>query len=171
MPPPSPLFLDERTTTTEFGVLLFYRSNQKNRLTDRRRSVPAATFFFFQNNRGPWNAKPDARILADGIPKLNLWAYDPNGINQIGCVYTAQGFEFDYAGIIFGNDLTYNFDQQTWNGHPEKSADNIVKRSKNNFTELIKNTYRVLLSRGMKGCYIYFLDKDTEKFFKSRIEK
>jgi DUF2075 family protein len=72
------------------------------------------------------------------------------------CVYTAQGFEFDYAGVIFGNALTYNFDEQTWKGHPENSADNVVKRSKNNFTELIKNTYRVLLSRGMKGCYKYF---------------
>ncbi len=114
---------------------------------------------------------PTPEYLADGIPKSNLWAYDPNGINQIGCVYTAQGFEFDYAGVIFGNDLTYNFDEQTWKGNPENSADNIVKRSKNNFTELIKNTYRVLLSRGMKGCYIYFTDKDTERFFKSRIEK
>ena len=54
---------------------------------------------------------------------------------------------------------------------PRKLRDNIVKRSKNNFTELIKNTYRVLLSRGMKGCYIYFTDKETERFFKSRIEK
>jgi DUF2075 family protein len=61
--------------------------------------------------------------------------------------------------------------EQTWKGHSENSADNIVKRSKNNFTELIKNTYRVLLSRGMKGCYIYFSDKETERFFKSRIEK
>ncbi len=121
--------------------------------------------------RRPWNAKPDAKILAEGIPKSNLWAYNPNGINQIGCIYTSQGFEFDYAGVIFGNDLTYNFDEQTWKGNRENSADKVVKRSKTNFTELIKNTYRVLLSRGMKGCYIYFLDKDTEKFFKSRIEK
>ncbi len=119
----------------------------------------------------PWNAKPEARILAEGIPKSNVWAHDPTGINQIGCVYTAQGFEFDYAGVIFGNDLTYNFDEQTWKGHPENSADNVVKRSKNNFTNLIKNTYRVLLSRGMKGCYIYFMDKDTERFFKSRVDK
>jgi uncharacterized protein len=56
-------------------------------------------------------------------------------------------------------------------GHPENSADNIVKRSKNNFTELIKNTYRVLLTRGMKGCYIFFTNKEKERFFKSRIEK
>lgn len=119
----------------------------------------------------PWNAKPEARILASGIPKSNLWAHDPNGIDQIGCIYTAQGFEFDYVGVIFGNDLVYNFDEQAWKGHAENSADNVVKRSKDKFIDLVKNTYRVLLSRGMKGCYVYFMDKDTERFFKSRIEK
>lgn len=118
----------------------------------------------------PWNAKPESRILAQGIPKSNLWAYDPNGIEQIGCVYTAQGFEFDYAGVIFGKDLTYDFDKQQWIGNPACSADNVVRRAKGTFTDLVKNTYRVLLSRGMKGCYIHFLDKDTERFFKSRIE-
>ena len=45
----------------------------------------------------------------------------------------------------------------------------MVKRAKN-FADLIKNTYRVLLSRGMKGCYVYFQDKDTERFFRSRME-
>lgn len=121
--------------------------------------------------RRPWNAKPESRILAPGIPKSNLWAYDTNGIDQIGCVYTAQGFEFDYVGVIFGNDLLYDFDEQTWKGHPENSADNVVRRPKDRFADLVKNTYRVLLSRGMKGCYVYFMDRDTERFFKSRIEK
>lgn len=118
----------------------------------------------------PWDAKDEARKLAPGIPKSSLWAYDPNGINQIGCIYTAQGFEFDYVGVIFGKDLFYNFDYQKWEGHPENSADNVVKRAKGNFVDLVKNTYRVLLSRGMKGCYVYFMDKDTERFFKSRME-
>lgn len=120
--------------------------------------------------RRPWNAKHDAKRLAPGIPKAHLWAYDSNGINQIGCVYTAQGFEFDYVGVIFGNDLRYDFDGQTWIGDRAHSADNVVKRSKDQFLELVKNTYRVLLSRGMKGCYVHFMDKDTERFIKSRIE-
>ena len=64
--------------------------------------------------RRPWNAKSESRILASGIPKSNVWAHDSNGIDQIGCVYTAQGFEFDYAGVIFGNDLVYDFDEQKW---------------------------------------------------------
>ena len=99
-----------------------------------------------------------------------LWAHDPNGINQVGCVYTAQGFEFDYIGVIFGRDLGYDLDKQTWVGRPDELADSVVKRSKGQFLELVKNVYRVLLSRGLKGCYVYFMDKDTERFFKSRLE-
>lgn len=119
----------------------------------------------------PWNAKPEAKKLAANIPKATLWAHDPNGINQIGCIYTAQGFEFDYVGVIFGEDLVYDLEKQGWLSNKTKSADNTVKRSKENFTDLVKNTYRVLLSRGMKGCYVYFIDKSTELYFKSRIEK
>jgi hypothetical protein len=50
--------------------------------------------------RRPWNAKPDARKLAKGIPSAHFWASDPGGVHQVGCVYTAQGFEFDVAGVI-----------------------------------------------------------------------
>jgi DUF2075 family protein len=118
----------------------------------------------------PWNAKPDATRLAKGIPKASFWAHLPGGINQIGCIYTAQGFEFDYVGVIFGKDLLYRFDQQEWIGDKKQSFDSVVKRSKEKFVDLVKNTYRVLLSRGMKGCYVHFMDKDTERFFRSRME-
>ena len=120
--------------------------------------------------RRPWNARPEATRLPRDIPKANLWAYDPNGINQIGCIYTAQGFEFDYVGVIFGADLVYDLDIQQWIGRRENSADPVVSKSKDKFLELTKNTYRVLLSRGMKGCYVYFINKDTERFFKSRMD-
>jgi len=126
----------------------------------------------------PWNAKPkDQRKinksvrLKNGFPEAQLWAYDPKGIDQIGCIYTAQGFEFDYVGVIIGKDLRYDLDHQKWIGYPEESYDSVVKKSGNQFLDLIKNSYRVLLSRGMKGCYVYFQDKNTERFFKSRIEK
>jgi hypothetical protein len=119
----------------------------------------------------PWNARSDAGRLARGIPKESLWAYDPHGVEQIGCIYTAQGFEFDYVGVIFGTDLVYIPEQATWIGDKTKSYDSVVKRSGDHFTKLIKNTYRVLLTRGMKGCYVYFLDKNTENFFRSRMER
>ncbi|WP_037351159.1 DUF2075 domain-containing protein [Anaeroarcus burkinensis] len=119
----------------------------------------------------PWNAKPEAKRLAAGIPKATLWAHDPHGLDQVGCIYTAQGFEFDYVGVIIGLDLTYDFDEQSWRANKEASYDTVVKRSKERFIDLVKNTYRVLLTRGMKGCYVYFQDKDTERFVKSRLEK
>ena len=118
----------------------------------------------------PWNARPEARQLARGVPKASLWATEPGGIDQVGCVYTAQGFEFDYAGVIFGDDLAYDFERQEWAGHADRSHDTVVKRSKGRFTDLVKNTYRVLLTRGLKGCYVCFVDRDTERFVRSRVE-
>lgn len=118
----------------------------------------------------PWNAKHDAGRLAKGIPTSSLWAYDPNGIDQIGCIYTAQGFEFDYIGVIWGPDLRYDPDHAGWFGNKQESHDIVVKRSGDQFVDLVKNTYRVLLSRGMKGCYVHFMDKDTERFVRSRID-
>lgn len=117
----------------------------------------------------PWNARPEATGLAKGIPKSHFWASDPNGINQIGCIYTAQGFEFDYVGVIWGRDLIYDWNSNEWEGHKEESHDSNVKRAKD-FTNYVKNVYRVLLTRGLKGCYVYFMDKETEKFVRSRIE-
>ena len=118
----------------------------------------------------PWNARPDAGRLARGIPKAPLWAYDSNGFAQVGCVYTAQGFEFDYIGVIFGNDLVYRHGTG-WVALKENSKDPTVRRAKEKFIDLVKNTYRVLLTRGMKGCYVYFMDKETRDFVLSRTER
>lgn len=120
--------------------------------------------------RRPWNARPEARRLAKGIPPATLWANEAGGIEQVGCVYTAQGFEFDYVGVIWGPDLVYDFALGAWRGQKDQSFDSTVKRAKEAFAELVKNTYRVLLSRGLKGCYVCFLDKDTERFVRSRAE-
>jgi uncharacterized protein len=120
----------------------------------------------------PWNARPNATGLAQGIPKSYFWASEPGGIDQVGCIYTAQGFEFDYAGVIFGNDLVYR-PREGWIGRKEFSYDGGLKRgtSDEDFTRLVKNTYRVLLSRGLKGCYVYFTDEKTRDFFESRMDR
>jgi hypothetical protein len=118
-----------------------------------------------------WNAHPEAQgATAAGIPKSDLWAYDAGGIDQIGCIYTAQGFEFDYVGVIWGADLTYDPDAGKWLGNSATSHDSIVKRAGDQFVELVKNTYRTLLTRGLKGCYVCFVDKNTERFVRSRTE-
>ncbi len=120
----------------------------------------------------PWNAKPDSTRLAQGIPKSHYWSTAPGGIDQVGCVYTAQGFEFDYVGIIVGEDLRYDRRSGSWIGDKSNSYDRAVTRGAKTAGELVallKNTYRVLLTRGMRGCYVHFMDKDTRDFFKSRI--
>lgn len=121
----------------------------------------------------PWNAKADSRRLATGIPKSNYWATDPGGLEQVGCIYTAQGFEYDYAGVVFGRDLVWR-PRKGWVGQPEFSRDSIVKRGGEkdpaSYAALVKNAYRVLLTRGLQGCYVYFQDDQTRDFLLSRTE-
>ncbi|HHT9138866.1 MAG TPA: DNA/RNA helicase domain-containing protein [Candidatus Wunengus sp. YC60] len=117
-----------------------------------------------------WEGKESGRKLAPSIPPASLWPFDPRAVNQIGSIYTIQGFEFDYVGVIIGKDFIFNFETNQWEGHPEFSADSTVRRDKEKFLDLVKNTYRVLLSRALKGCYVYFVDKETEKFVRSRME-
>ena len=95
------------------------------------------------------------------------WATDPSGMNQIGTVYTAQGFEFDYVGVIFGDDLVYR--NGTWVGQPWKSYDRSTKSS-DDYVKHAKNVYRVLMSRAHRGVYVYFMDDETRRYFESRIE-
>jgi len=104
-----------------------------------------------------------------GFP-CRFWASDPGGIEQVGCVYTAQGFEFDYIGVIFGRDLRYDARSGAWVGDPSVSRDHVVKtRSGARFTDNVKNAYRVLLTRGMRGCYVYFEDAETRAFVEGRL--
>lgn len=82
-------------------------------------------------------------------------------------MYTAQGFEFDYAGVIWGNDLVIRNGE--WVGQPSASYDHVVKtRAGARFVDCVKNTYRVLLTRGLKGCYLHILDSETREYVSAR---
>jgi uncharacterized protein len=117
----------------------------------------------------PWNARPEAKRLAKGIPTAQFWASDPGGTGQVGCVYTAQGFEFDYAGVIWGPDLVIR--DGKWVGQPSASRDHVVKtRAGARFTDCVKNTYRVLMTRGLKGCYLSVIDDETRAYITSRMK-
>ena len=116
----------------------------------------------------PWETH-DKISTPKGYVKWYEWAYKPEGIKQVGCIYTAQGFEFDYIGVIVGSDLRYDEKNDCLIENLQGTQDPILKRSKDRFDEYVKNIYRVLMSRGLKGCYVYFVDKDVEKYFKSRI--
>lgn len=118
----------------------------------------------------PWETHGDINP-PKGYVKWYEWAYKPEGIKQVGCIYTAQGFEFDYIGVIIGPDLKYDKTNDRLIANNEGNKDPILKRNKKKFDQYIKNIYRVLMSRGMKGCYVYFVDKETEQYFKNRIEQ
>lgn len=113
----------------------------------------------------PWNASPKAKVLAQGIPNANLWATVAGGVQQIGCVYSAQGFEFDYVGVIFGKDLRFDVATSKWISDPKKSCDEQINQD-HRFEDFVRNAYRILLTRGIKGCHVYFEDKTTEAYFR-----
>lgn len=98
------------------------------------------------------------------------WATDDSGMEQVGTVYTAQGFEFDYIGIIFGKDLVYDQKKKEWINQPKYSYDTMVTRNNVELTKHLKQVYRVLMSRAHRGVYVYFTDKETERFFKNNLK-
>ncbi|MET9971657.1 DUF2075 domain-containing protein [Streptomyces sp. NPDC006356] len=107
----------------------------------------------------PWNVYGDRGFA--GAPPATLWATDPAGFGQVGCVYTAQGFEYDWSGVIMGPDLVWRGDR--WIADRTSSKDPVFKKSTpdDDVDRLIRNTYKVLLTRGMIGTVIYSTDAET----------
>ena len=103
-----------------------------------------------------------------------------NSINEAGCVHSVQGLEFDYVGVIIGKDLYYedgkirtNFQNHASSDPSFKGIKKIYKEDKERANQIsdviIKNTYRVLLTRGIKGCYVYCVDPSLNQYLKEQI--
>jgi hypothetical protein len=109
----------------------------------------------------PWNLKGERSV--GGAPAAALWATDPAGFEQVGCVYTAQGFEYDYAGVIIGPDLVWRDDGWTMVRSANKDPDfrNGTKVDSSQADRLIRNVYKVLLTRGMRGVALHSVDRQT----------
>ena len=90
-------------------------------------------------------------------------------MEQVGTGYTAQGFEFDYIGVIFGNDLVYEASKQQWQSVSQNSHHTQVKRNNPCLARHLQNVYRVLMSRADRGVYVYFMDLETEQRFRSAL--
>ena len=148
---------------------------EKNKTTPNMNRIVAGFCWKWSKPKPDGTLVNDVKIGNFEMPWENKkefwkWATHSSGMEQVGTVYTSQGFEFDYIGVLFGRDLIYDAKEKKWVGHPEYSFDAMTKRDKNSFTTHLKNVYRVLMSRAHKGVYVYFMDKGTEEFFKSRIE-
>ena len=103
-----------------------------------------------------------------------IWAINPNSFEEVGCIHTAQGLEFDYVGVLIGTDLTY--DKSSGRVVTNKSAisrdDNssgIRGASDEDARRLILNTYKTLLTRGQKGCFVYCEDDALREYFKDMV--
>lgn len=131
----------------------------------------------------PWSKpNPDGTLVNDvkigdfEMPWENKdlfwqWATDDSGMKQVGTVYTAQGFEFDYIGIIFGNDLVWDKKHESWYAIPKNSYDTMAKNKNDEFVQHLKNVYRVLLTRAHKGVFVYFINKGTEEYFMDKAKE
>ena len=120
----------------------------------------------------PWETSDGVpyQKLTKKYPRWYEWAYKPLGIEQVGCIYTAQGFEFDYAGVIIGEDLRYNPVSKQIFTDKSSCKDPVLRQNRQEaimtFDDYVRNIYRVLMSRGMKGCFLYICDDNLRNYMK-----
>jgi hypothetical protein len=117
----------------------------------------------------PWNVKGDR--ATGGAPPAALWATEPAGFGQVGCIYTAQGFEYDWNGVIIGRDLVWRGNDwvpvRSANRDPDLRSQTRVPDLE--FGRLIRNVYKVLLTRGMIGTILYSPDPQTREMLHSLV--
>lgn len=157
---------------------------EKNKEANRARLL--AGYCWNWNKQEQNNTDYHDIVIGDFEMSWNLGSGEPfavsdTSINEVGCIHTAQGLEFDYVGVIIGDDLRFE------NGHivtdftkranTDQSLKGIKKLYKENSDaaiaradEIIKNTYRTLLTRGMKGCYVYCTDDSLKAYIQNRLE-
>jgi len=110
----------------------------------------------------------------------SLWIVAPESVEQVGCIHTCQGLELDYVGVIIGPDLAYRDGRIVADATKRASSDQSVKGLKSMLKEeperaraladaIVKNTYRTLMTRGMKGCYVYCTDAPLAEYLQSRL--
>jgi len=109
-----------------------------------------------------------------------LWSIKPDSVKEVGCIHTCQGLELDYVGVIIGEDLIVRDGQVLVDPSKRAKTDHSVKgyksmmktdpeKAKELVRNIIKNTYRTLMTRGMKGCYVYFVDKEAGEWFSKNL--
>ncbi len=158
---------------------------EKNNINNRARIVAGYCW--------KWPSKKDSNAYDIEFPeydfkmKWNLtedgstWIISPKSVNEVGCIHTCQGLEVDYIGVIIGDDLIVRNGVVITDASKRASSDNSVKGYKKLMKEnpegakeqldlIIKNTYRTLMTRGMKGCYVYCVDEETRDWFKNEMK-
>lgn len=102
-------------------------------------------------------------------------------MSEIGCIHTCQGLELDYVGVIVGEDFIVRNGKVETNALKRSKNDSSVRGYKSMLREtpvtakeladrIVKNTYRTLMTRGQKGCFLYCVDQETNEYFRDFVE-
>jgi len=139
-----------------------------------------------------WKGKKDPSIYDVVIPEHDfemrwnlatdsgLWLVMPNSVQEIGCIHTCQGLELDYVGVIIGPDFVIRDGKAITDASKRSSQDRsihgykkLLKQDSENARQMadmvIKNTYRTLMTRGQKGCYLFCVDAETNEYFRRHL--
>ena len=128
-----------------------YDWNVKNRRGDIDITLPGGF-------KAKWNLEND-----------KIWAINPKSFEEVGCIHTAQGLEFDYVGVLIGKDLRYEDGKVITDKNAiskDDKSSGIRGAGDDEARRLILNTYKTLLTRGQKGCFVYCEDKALRDYFK-----
>ena len=159
---------------------------KKNRRNNKSRVVAGYCWEWPKENR------KNSEYHDIKIPKYNFemsWNLDggeqfaigENSVYEAGCIHTTQGLEFDYVGVIIGDDMRYDgekiitdYTKRAKTDQSLKGIKLISKERGNNVANkiadtIIKNTYRTLMTRGMKGCYVFCTDENLKQYLKKAI--
>ena len=164
-----------KTFDLDYEVRLFSNPNKlrnelklKNDINNKSRML-AGYCYDWITKKEPFGDKYDIELENNFKAKWNFgntntWAIDDQSFNEVGCIHTSQGLEFDYVGVIIGQDLRFENNQVITDYNRRAKTDTSLKgiKATKNYPladKIIRNTYRTLLSRGQKGCYIYCEDK------------
>jgi DUF2075 family protein len=160
---------------------LIYR---RNRVNNRARMVAGYCWDWVtkKNDRSGYDIKIDGgnfkakwNLNEDG----SLWIMKPDSVNEVGCIHTCQGLELDYVGVIIGPDLVVRNGVVETDGAKRSSGDTSMRgykgllktkpiEAKAKADLIIKNTYRTLMTRGTKGCYVYSTDPETNRYLQTQ---
>lgn len=173
----------------EFGVC--DSATALRQLIVEKNNLPKNTARLVAGYCWKWNSKNDASAFdiefpAEGFQMQwnlasdsSLWIVKKESIDQIGCIHTCQGLEIDYVGVIIGPDLVIRNGKVVTDPSKRASSDKSVfgwkklmkeepSRAAAELDLIIKNTYRTLMTRGMKGCYIFSEDEETRNWFRGK---
>lgn len=154
---------------------------EKNKLNNKSRVVAGYCWNWISKKKpnlsditiDEFGYKATWNLTSDG----SEWIISPKSVEEVGCIHTCQGLEVDYIGVIIGRDLIAIDGVLRTNPKARAKGDKSLAGYKKEFKvdpisaelkadEIIRNTYRTLMSRGMKGCYVYFVDPATAEHFK-----